>query len=69
MLTDRVVVVTGGAGLIGQEFVRVIVENGGIAIIADIEKEQALIVRKKLSQQLDSQNINVVELDITLFPP
>jgi NAD(P)-dependent dehydrogenase (short-subunit alcohol dehydrogenase family) len=65
VLTDRVVVVTGGAGLIGQEFVRVIVENGGIAIIADIEKEQALIVRKKLSQQLDSQNINVVELDIT----
>ena len=27
MLSDKVVVVTGGAGLIGQEFVKSIVEN------------------------------------------
>ena len=46
MLTGRVVVVTGGAGLIGKEFVQMIVDNNGIAIIADIDKVQADIVRK-----------------------
>ena len=35
MLKNKVVVVTGGAGLLGQEFVRAIVKNNGIAIIAE----------------------------------
>ena len=39
MLKDKVVVITGGAGLIGQEFIRAVVEQNGIAIIADINKE------------------------------
>ena len=39
MLKDKVVVVTGGAGLIGKEFIKAIVENNGIAIIADINEK------------------------------
>ena len=42
MLKNKVVVITGGAGLIGKEFVRAVVENGGIAIIADINEELIL---------------------------
>ncbi len=38
MLKDKVVVITGGAGLIGKEFVKAVIENGGIAIIADINE-------------------------------
>jgi NAD(P)-dependent dehydrogenase (short-subunit alcohol dehydrogenase family) len=60
-----VVVITGGAGLIGKEFVKVVAENGGTAIIADTDKKQALMVQKELSQQLDSRNIDVLELNIT----
>ena len=41
MLTDRVVVVTGGAGLLGRAFVRRITEQGGIAIAADIDAAAA----------------------------
>jgi NAD(P)-dependent dehydrogenase (short-subunit alcohol dehydrogenase family) len=65
MLKDKVVVITGGAGLIGKEFVKAIVENQGIAIIADINEELGLKVKEDLSKELNSINIDFVKLDIT----
>lgn len=41
MLKDRVVIVIGGAGLIGSEFARAILAQRGIAIIADIAAARA----------------------------
>ena len=38
MLKNQVVVITGGAGLIGQEFVKAVIEQNGTAVIADIHK-------------------------------
>lgn len=65
MLRDKVVVITGGAGLIGKEFVKAVIENSGIAIIADINEEIGLKVRDDLSKELNSSNIDFVKLDIT----
>jgi NAD(P)-dependent dehydrogenase (short-subunit alcohol dehydrogenase family) len=65
MLNDQVVVITGGAGLIGKEFVKVVVENGGIAIIADINEDFGVKVKENLSQELNTSNIDFVKLDIT----
>lgn len=65
MLKEKVVVVTGGAGLIGKEFVKAIVENGGIAIIADINEELGKNVKESLSKELDTSNIDFFKLDIT----
>jgi len=65
MLKDKVVVVTGGAGLIGQEFVRAIIEQNGIAIIADIDKNEGQRVSNELSNKLKSNKIVFFELDIT----
>ncbi len=65
MLNNKVVVITGGAGLIGQEFVKAIIENNGIAIIADINVELGLEVTKKLSNELNTSNIEFIQLDIT----
>lgn len=65
MLENKVVVITGGAGLIGKEFVKAVVENGGVAIIADINEELGLQVKENLSQELNSTNIDFVKLDIT----
>jgi NAD(P)-dependent dehydrogenase (short-subunit alcohol dehydrogenase family) len=65
MLKDKVVVVTGGAGLIGQEFVRAIIEQNGIAIIADINKNEGQRVSNELSNKLKSNKIDFFELDIT----
>lgn len=65
MLSNQVVVITGGAGLIGQEFVKAVVENGGIAVIADINFELSKDVKRELSKDLDSDKIDLVQLDIT----
>ena len=65
MLKNKVVVVTGGAGLIGQEFIKAIIEQNGIAIIADINEEIGNKVQKQLSKKLSTKNIDFVSLDIT----
>ena len=41
MLKDKVVVITGGAGLLGKEFSKSIVKDGGTVIIADTNEESA----------------------------
>lgn len=65
MLKDKIIIVTGGAGIIGKEFIKTIVEENGIAIIADINKEFSLEVKKELEIELNSTNIDYVQLDIT----
>jgi len=65
MLNNKVVVITGGAGLIGQEFVKTVVEQNGIAIIADINEEVGIEVKNNLSKELNTTNIDFIKLDIT----
>lgn len=65
MLKEKVVVVTGGAGLIGKEFIKAVVENNGIAIIADINEELGKKVKENLSEELNTKNIDFIKLDIT----
>jgi NAD(P)-dependent dehydrogenase (short-subunit alcohol dehydrogenase family) len=65
MLKDKVVVITGGAGLIGQEFVKAVVEQHGIAIIADINEAVGTQVKEQLSIDLESSSIEFIRLDIT----
>ena len=64
-LNGQVVIVTGGAGLTGQSFVRCIVKNKGIAIIADIDKERGEELKRSLGQEGFSEKAAFVELDIT----
>ena len=49
MLLNKVVVVTGGAGLLGRAFVRSIAEHGGIAVVADRDAEAASRVANEVS--------------------
>ena len=65
MLENKVIVITGGAGLIGKEFIKAVVEYDGIAIIADINYELGEQVKNTLSKELDTGNIDFVHLDIT----
>jgi NAD(P)-dependent dehydrogenase (short-subunit alcohol dehydrogenase family) len=65
LLQNKVVVVTGGAGLIGQELVRAVIENGGLAVIADINSETGEGVASRLSAELGTENIYFTQLDIT----
>lgn len=58
-LKDKVIIVTGGAGLIGTAFSKAISKEGGIVIIADIDLNKAI----ELSQKIDRSF--PIELDIT----
>jgi NAD(P)-dependent dehydrogenase (short-subunit alcohol dehydrogenase family) len=59
-IKEKVIVVTGGAGLIGQSFVKSIVQNGGIAVIADIDIEAAELLAKNYAGRAET-----IYLDIT----
>ncbi len=60
-LQEKVVVITGGCGLLGKTFVKAAIENNAIVIAADINKEQL----DKLEVEINSENLHTVELDIT----
>jgi NAD(P)-dependent dehydrogenase (short-subunit alcohol dehydrogenase family) len=65
MLTGKVVVITGGCGLLGVEFVKGVVKSNGIAIIADMDKDTSLEVVKAVSKEMNTELVGFVELDIT----
>lgn len=65
MLKDKVVVITGGAGLIGREFVKTVAKNGGTAVIADIDPAAALKAGKEIAEDTDTKHLDAVSIDIT----
>jgi NAD(P)-dependent dehydrogenase (short-subunit alcohol dehydrogenase family) len=64
VLKDKLIVITGGAGVIGQSFARAIVENGGLAVVADINFEAAKRIAREIEQDC-SGRVEAVKLDIT----
>ena len=48
-LEGQVVIITGGAGMLGRQYARAIAEAGGIPIVADINGKTAVFVSKKMS--------------------
>jgi NAD(P)-dependent dehydrogenase (short-subunit alcohol dehydrogenase family) len=63
-LGSKVVIITGGAGMIGRSFVREVVEQGGTAIIADIDENEGNKVLNELQADLDASRIQFVKVDI-----
>ena len=64
-LTNKVVVITGGAGLIGKGFVKAVAESGGTAIIADLDEISGNKVKDELSTELGTDKIEFLKVDIT----
>lgn len=65
MLTNKIIVVTGGAGLLGRLFIKTVIENGGTGVIADINEETGKNAKSELSSELMSNQVDFVRLDIT----
>ena len=65
MLQGRVVVVTGGAGLIGRAFVRAIADEGGTAVVAEKNTEAAQRLLDELRPDSRPGKVVMAELDIT----
>lgn len=64
-LDNRIVVITGGAGLLGQTFSKAIALSGGIPVIADIRIEAAETVAWQINNELETDRVVSVEIDIT----
>ena len=64
MLKNKVVVITGGAGLLGQEFARTTLENHGIAIIADSDTEHGLKTANLLKERFPDGKVDYQPLNI-----
>lgn len=72
MLKNKVVVITGGAGLLGKEFAKAILENNGIAIIADSDTECGIKATNQLKERfpegiIDFQPLNINDKQSILF--
>lgn len=65
-IEKKVIVVTGGAGAIGQCFVRGISECGGIAIAADINFEAAKLLANDCSDKVEAAHLDITSRDSIL---
>lgn len=64
MLHGKIIVITGGAGLLGSQFCSAVAENGGIAIVAD----QDVAAAKRVADEISAKHAGHAEaeaLDIT----
>lgn len=63
-LDGKVVIVTGGAGLIGRSFVRAVINSGGTAIIADADESAGKRVIGELTAELQTDRIDFINVNI-----
>ncbi len=63
MLNEKVIVVTGGAGLLGRHFCSAIASNGGIVIVADVNLTAAQSVASEI--KMHGGRAEAVAVDIT----
>ena len=61
LIEDKIVVITGGAGLLGKEFCQAIAANGAIAVMAEYD----LLVAEKVCNTLGNSHIVPAQVDIT----
>jgi|ERR1017187_4698713 NAD(P)-dependent dehydrogenase (short-subunit alcohol dehydrogenase family) len=64
MLNNTVVVVTGGAGLLGRSFVSAIAEQGRIVVVADLNAEAAIRVAEEIAVS-NPGRVEAIPLNIT----
>ncbi|MDP3559065.1 MAG: SDR family NAD(P)-dependent oxidoreductase, partial [Legionellaceae bacterium] len=64
MLNNKVVVVTGGAGLLGAAFVQGIVSVGGTAIIADTNEQAGRVLCSEINRKELAKKAYYISMDI-----
>jgi len=64
MLSEKVVVITGGAGLLGRQFCASVAEQGGVAVVADLDASGASRVAAEISEKYGGR-AEAATLDIT----
>lgn len=62
-LKNKVIVVTGGLGLLGQKHIEIIAENNGIPVILDLEPKKVEMFSQKIQ---DQYNVSALGLDVDI---
>ncbi len=65
MLDKKVVVITGGLGLLGQSFAEAVLKNGGTAILADLTNPNANEIIDSLAKISNNDKVHFYTVDIT----
>ena len=63
-LNNKIIIVTGGAGLLGKTFIKEILTNGGIAILTDIRISLAKDLIDEMKDEYPD-NFFAANMDIT----
>ena len=63
-LDGQVIIITGGAGLLGKQYTSAIAEAGGIPVVADINADGALEVAKAVGAKANTQTLGLY-VDVT----
>ncbi len=64
-LAGKVVVVIGGAGLLGRTFVESIIQSNGLGIIADIDEKSGRKILDAMREKYGNDKAEFVKIDIT----
>jgi len=64
VLDNKVVVITGGAGLLGRSFCQAVAAQGGVAIVADVNLPAAQEVASKIAAEYPGR-AEAAQIDIT----
>lgn len=64
-ITDKVVVITGGAGLLGQKHAEAVIEGGGIPVLLDISNDALDNAKECLRRNYPEAQICAYQVDIT----
>lgn len=63
-LSRKVVIITGGAGLLGSQYAKAVAQAGGVPIIADLDYKKAQNLAKKISHKTGQEALGL-SLDVT----
>lgn len=68
MIKNKIVVITGGCGLLGMEFAKTVIINNGIPILADYSEMACNNAKKQLSREFpgknfDTHSLNIIDID------
>jgi NAD(P)-dependent dehydrogenase (short-subunit alcohol dehydrogenase family) len=64
LLTNKVIVITGGAGLLGKQFCSAVAAQGGIAVVADVDGDGAAEIARQVASRYQGR-AEAASLDIT----